>query len=222
MTASPDPAKDAARRRRVLVAMSGLSLLVVAALAAVYEISAGQRNPLADPVCRGAVALARKVAPLMRGEVAALAAASEPRRVPNLAFRDASGAARTLADWQGRSVLLNLWATWCAPCRKEMPALDRLESALGGPRFDVVAINIDTRNPDRPRAFLDEAGVSRLGYYTDPSGKVFQDLKTAGWAIGMPTTLVVDPQGCEVAALSGPAEWSSEDAVKLVSAVIAP
>jgi len=120
----------------------------------------------------------------------------------------------------GRTVLLNLWATWCVPCRKEMPALDALEGKLGGPAFEVVAVNIDTRDPDKPRAWLKEVGVGRLGYYADPSAKVFQDLKTVGRAAGMPTTLLVDPAGCEIGTVAGPAEWASEDAVKLVTAAL--
>jgi len=115
-------------------------------------------------------------------------------------------------------VLLNLWATWCVPCRKEMPALDELEARLGGAAFHVIAVNIDTRDPGKPRAFLRETGIRHLAYFTDRSAKIFQDLKLAGWAFGMPTTLIVDPRGCTLAFLAGPAEWSSEDAVRLIEA----
>src|SRR5438132_96835 len=108
------------------------------------------------------------------------------KRAPHLAFRDAQGSEHRLAEWRGRTVLLNLWATWCVPCRKEMPALDALEGKLGGPAFEVVAVNIDTRDPEKPRTWLKEVGVGRLGYYADPSAKVFQDLKTVGRAAGMP------------------------------------
>ena len=87
-------------------------------------------------------------------------------------------------------------------------------------QFEVVAVNIDTRDPDKPRAWLKEVGVGRLGYYADPSAKVFQDLKTVGRAAGMPTTLLVDPAGCEIGTVAGPAEWASEDAVKLVTAAL--
>jgi hypothetical protein len=83
-----------------------------------------------------------------------------------------------------------------------------------------VAINIDTRNADKPRVWLNEVGVGRLGYYADPSAKIFQDLKTMGRAAGMPTTLLVDPAGCEIGTIFGPAEWASEDAVKLVTAAL--
>jgi thiol-disulfide isomerase/thioredoxin len=146
--------------------------------------------------------------------------AHTPFRVPDLAFKDAEGRDRTLAQWQGRTVLLNLWATWCVPCRREMPALDALQDRLGGPKFEVVAIDIDTRDPAKPLAFLKDVGVTHLAYYSDQSAKVFQDLKAAGKAFGMPTTLLVDGVGCEIGEVAGPAEWASEDGVKLVSAAI--
>jgi thiol-disulfide isomerase/thioredoxin len=164
--------------------------------------------------------VAERLAPLARGEVAAVLVAKDPQRVPDLAFTGPDGAKKTLADYRGRTVLLNLWATWCAPCRQEMPALDRLQAALGGPDFEVVAVNIDTRNVDKPKAWLKEAGVERLAYYADPEAKVFHDLRRVGKAVGMPTTLLVDPEGCELALINGPAEWASEDALKLVRAAL--
>ncbi|HEX5509733.1 MAG TPA: TlpA disulfide reductase family protein, partial [Pseudolabrys sp.] len=125
-----------------------------------------------------------------------------------------------LDQWRGRTVLLNLWATWCVPCRKEMPALDALEQRLGGPDFQVVAVNIDTRNPEKPKAFLKEVGVQKLAYYADPHAKVYQDLKEIGRAFGMPTTVLVDPAGCEIGSIAGPAEWASDDAIKLIKAIL--
>ena len=104
--------------------------------------------------------MAKKVAPFAHGEVAAVKVANRGLKVPDLAFQDAAGKPLTLAHWRGRTVLLNLWATWCVPCRKEMPALDALEKKLGGPDFQVVAVNIDTRDPDKPKAFLKELGIS--------------------------------------------------------------
>jgi len=117
-------------------------------------------------------------------------------------------------------VLLNLWATWCVPCRKEMPALAALQEKLGGPGFEVVAVNIDTRNAEKPKAWLQTNGVTGLAYYSDASAKVFQELRAVGKAIGMPTTLIVDGNGCELANLAGPAEWASGDALKLVTAAL--
>ena len=201
-----------------MVAIGGMAGLAVG-LAAVYGIGALQRNA-ADAACAPAVELAQRLAPLARGEVAAFAVTDRSLRLADLAFRDASGTQRHLADWRGRTVLLNLWATWCLPCRKEMPALDSLEGKLGGPAFEVVAVNIDTRDAEKPRAWLKEVGIGRLGYYADTSAKVFQDLKITGRAAGMPTTVLVDPAGCEIGTMSGPAEWASEDAVRLVTAAL--
>jgi len=214
-----DAAKSYAKRRLAMV-VAGTLTGVVIGLGAVYGISTLLGNRAGDPSCRPAVETAGRVAPLARGEVAALAPATAPLKLPDLAFRDGTGSEHHLADWRGRTVLLNLWATWCIPCRKEMPALDALEGKLGGPPFEVVAINIDTRDPDKPRRWLNEVGIIRLAYYADANAKVFQDLKLIGRAFGMPTTLLVDPAGCEIGTLAGPAEWASEDALKLVRAAL--
>ena len=193
---------------------------IAVGLAAVYGIARVARNVGFDAACLPAVETARRVAPMVKGEVAALATTSVPRRLPELAFQDAEGRTRSLADWRGRTVLFNLWATWCVPCRKEMPALDALQAKLGGDRFEVVAVNIDTRDPEKPKTWLKEVGIEKLGYFADPSAKVFQDLKEAGKAFGMPTTLLIDPAGCEIATLAGPAEWASDDALKVISAAL--
>ena len=192
-----DRAKDRAKRRLAVVAAGGVAGVAIG-LAAVYGITTFLGNRAGDAQCAPAVATAGRVAPLARGEVAGLVVASRPLRLPDLAFRAASGSERHLAEWRGRTVLLNLWATWCIPCRKEMPALDELQAKLGGPPFEVVAINIDTRDANKPRAWLKEVGIARLDYYTDASAKVFQDLKLVGRAIGMPTTILIDPAGCEI------------------------
>lgn len=207
------------RRATRLVALAALAG-AAAGLAWFYGMGGlpGKRAGAAE--CRAAVAAAQRLAPLMTGELAALAPASEPRLMPDLAFADPTGKPTRLSDLRGRWVLVNLWATWCVPCRKEMPALDELQARFGGERFEVVAINIDTRNVERARAFLDEIQVTKLAFYADHSAKVFQDLKAVGRAVGMPTTLLVDPAGCEVGYLPGPAEWASEDAFKLVSAAL--
>jgi thiol-disulfide isomerase/thioredoxin len=193
---------------------------VLVGLAGVYGFSALTGNAGGDAACRPAVELAKKLAPLARGEVAAVNVAKSPLKVPDFAFQDASGKPLTLANWRGRTVLLNLWATWCVPCRKEMPALDALQQKLGSPDFQVVAINIDTRDPEKPKAFLKELGIDKLAYYADPTAKTFQDLKAIGRAFGMPTTLLVDAQGCEIGTIAGPAEWASDDAVKLIQAAL--
>jgi thiol-disulfide isomerase/thioredoxin len=215
----PDEAARTHAKRRLAMVVTGSIAGVAVGLAAVYGIGKIERNA-PDAVCAQAAGVVQRLAPLARGEVAAFAVADPSRRLPDLAFRDGTGAERHLADWRGRTVLLNLWATWCVPCRKEMPALEALESKLGGPGFEVVAVNIDTRDPDKPRAWLKEVGINRLAYYADPSARIFQDLKTVGRASGMPTTLLVDPAGCELGTVAGPAEWASDDAVALITTAL--
>ena len=219
MNGSHQGPRTYARKRFALIVLGGVAGVAVG-LAGVYGIGRLTGNAGADPACEAAVETARRMAPLARGEVAAVSVAGAPKSLPRLAFNDANGAAKSLADWRGRTVLLNLWATWCVPCRKEMPALDALQAQLGGADFEVVSINIDTRDPDKPKDWLKHVGVNTLAYYADHSAKVFQDLKAIGKAFGMPTTLIVDPNGCELASLAGPAEWASSDAVKLVSAAL--
>ncbi len=218
MTEPFDPSLRKIGRLRLISTPAAVAILLV--LAGVYGMEHLRSNP-ADAACQAAGNTAKKNTPLVHGEVAALALAQTPFRVPDLAFKDATGHAVTLANWRGRTVLLNLWATWCVPCRREMPALDALQAAFGGPDFEVVAVNIDTRDRAKPPAFLKEVGISHLAYYTDDSAKIFEDLKEVGKAFGMPTTVIVDHNGCEIGAMAGPAEWSSDDGVKLVSAAIA-
>jgi thiol-disulfide isomerase/thioredoxin len=206
--------------RRIPLAVGAVLVGGLIGFAGVYGIGGLKRGAGGDSACSGAVDLARKIAPLAHGELAALTVATQPVRLPDLAFEDADGKPRKLSDWRGKTVLLNLWATWCVPCRKEMPALDALEQRLGGPRFEVVAINIDTRDADKPRAWLKEVGVQKLNFYADPTARTFQDLKAIGRAFGMPTTLLIDAQGCEIGTIAGPAEWASEDAIKLITAAL--
>ena len=217
-TPSPRPAAT----RRIPLAIGAVLVGAVIGFAGVYGIGGLKRGSTGDSACSGAVDLARKLAPLAHGEVAALTMATAPLRLPDLAFEDADGKPKKLSDFRGKTVLLNLWATWCVPCRKEMPALDGLQTKLGGKDFEVVAVNIDTRDPDKPKNFLKEANLTRLGYFSDQKAKVFQDLKNIGRALGMPTSVLIDGQGCEIATIAGPAEWASDDAIKLISAAVKP
>jgi thiol-disulfide isomerase/thioredoxin len=216
------PTPSTAATRRIPVAVGAVLIGAAIGFAGIYGIGGLKRNATGDSACRGAVELARKLAPLAHGEVAALTMATVPLQLPDLAFEDANGKPKKLSDWRGRTVLVNLWATWCVPCRKEMPALESLQTRLGGPNFEVVAVNIDTRDPEKPKNFLKEANLTRLAYFSDQKAKVFQDLKAIGRALGMPTSVLVDSQGCEIATISGPAEWDSDDAVKLIAAAMQP
>jgi thiol-disulfide isomerase/thioredoxin len=207
-----------ARPGRIPMVLAAVIIGVGIGCLGVYGIGGFMRNASGDPACRPAVDLAKKISPLARGEVAALTMATSPLRIPDLAFDDASGQPKKLSEFRGHTVLVNLWATWCVPCRKEMPALDELQGKLGSPKFEVVAINIDTRDPEKPKNFLKDANLTRLGFFTDVKAKVFQDLKAVGRAIGMPTSVLIDGEGCEIATIAGPAEWASGDAVALITA----
>ena len=209
------PAPSATRRIPLAIATVVIGGLI--GFAALY-FGGLKLGASGDPACRAAVATAQRIAPLAHGEVAALTMATAPLRLPDLAFEDAAGKPKKLSDFRGKAVLLNLWATWCIPCRKEMPALDTLQAKLAGPNFEVVAINIDTRDPEKPRNFLKEINVTRLGNFSDPKAKTFQELKAIGRALGLPTSVLVDPQGCEIASMAGPAEWASDDALNLIRA----
>lgn len=140
----------------------------------------------------------------------------EPRVLPEIHFSDERGRDLTLADFRGRVVLLNVWATWCVPCRKEMPALDRLQAKLGGDDFVVIPLSIDRKGIEAVRGFYREVGVEKLATYLDPSGKGSRALAVPG----VPTTLLIDREGREVARKMGAAEWDGAEMVSLVERVI--
>jgi thiol-disulfide isomerase/thioredoxin len=206
-------------KKRLAMVLAGGIAGVVVGLAGYTGLRPLRATWAATPPAAGC-RIGQENSPFGAWRGAAVNVAKSPLRIPDLAFQDSAGKPLTLANWHGRTVLLNLWATWCVPCRKEMPALDTLEQRLGGPRFEVVTVNIDTRDADKPKAWLNEIGVQKLVYFADPTARVFQDLKAIGRAFGMPTTLLIDPQGCEIAAIAGPAEWASDDAIKLIQAAL--
>ncbi|WP_375463571.1 TlpA family protein disulfide reductase [uncultured Methylobacterium sp.] len=196
---------------------AGLVTALAAGLA-LYGTGLGGGNG-ADPCAGSAAALAR-VDAASRGDVAAMQAPERARPAPELAFRGPEGAEVRLSDFRGRLVLLNLWATWCAPCKAEMPALDRLEGQLGAKDFSVVAVNLDTRNLDRPTAWLRDNGIARLAAYADPGGRVLPLVQRDTGSPGLPTTLLVDPAGCTIGVMKGPAEWSGPDGLRLIRAAL--
>jgi thiol-disulfide isomerase/thioredoxin len=137
--------------------------------------------------------------------------------MPALTFSGGGGPVE-LSSFKGRIVLLNLWATWCVPCREEMPALDRLEGIAGNENFAVVAVNIDTARLERPKAFLQEIGVKNLAIYADSTAKSFTTLQQSGKVVGLPTTFLVGRDGCEIGVIAGPAKWDGADALALLKA----
>lgn len=140
-----------------------------------------------------------------------------PRELLSPPLTDGDGRALTLADSRGRVVLLNVWATWCVPCREEMPTLDRLQARLGGEDFQVLPLSVDRAGLEPVRRFYEEIGIRHLGQY------LAEDLRAmlALGVIGLPTTLLIDREGREIARLVGPAEWDSPEAVAQFETVIA-
>lgn len=170
--------------------------------------------------CDAARAYAELLQPLVRGEIAAFQVTDTPRKLPELSFTRWDGKHITLSQFQGSVVLLNVWATWCAPCRKEMPAFDRLEAELGDQDFAVVAVSIDTTDPNRPTEFLRSVQAGHLKLYVDPTTEVFQTLKTESLARGLPVSVLFDRNGCYVGHMNGPAEWDSPDGKGLINALV--
>jgi thiol-disulfide isomerase/thioredoxin len=151
-----------------------------------------------------------------RSELAAFVFRKEPEVLPEIKFQDADGRERSLTDWRGKVVLLNLWATWCLPCRKEMPALDRLQASLGSDQFQVVAISVDRTGLAGAKKFLEETKTPNLAVYADPTARLASSLRAAG----LPATLLIDKEGRELGRLLGPAEWDGEAARHLIQSAL--
>ncbi len=206
-------------------ASSGKTWIVLAgavavALAAVLYGMSGQGGKETTTACAASSATAQRLAPLAKGQLAALNVSKAPKMATEIAFDGPAGEKLKLSDFRGKTVLLNLWATWCVPCRVEMPALDRLQGELGGKAFEVVAVNIDTARLERRKAFLDSVGVNKLAFYTDAKAETFQTLRQAGKVIGLPTTILIDERGCELGVMAGPAEWDGPEALALLRAAM--
>lgn len=185
---------------------------------AANQVAVGESKD--DVACAAKSDRAKKIAAAATGEVAALLPADPPQSLKNLAFNGPDGKPMTIADHAGKTMLLNLWATWCAPCRAEMPALDALQKEKGSDAFQVVAVNVDAGDDVKPKKFLKDTGVETLGYYRDSTMALFNDLKTRGLALGLPVTMLIDGEGCLIAHMNGPAEWSGPDAKRLVETAL--
>lgn len=221
---SEHPKQSGNRRIVLLAALAG----VIAGIGAVYVMerpsgNAVDSNVLAqvDAAPAQCALKAEALAALdaaATGDVAAMRAAEKPVSVSQIAFTGPDGKQMTLGDYKGKVLLVNLWATWCAPCREEMPELDSLQAQKGGEDFEVVAINIDTGSDEKPKNFLNEIGVKNLALNRDASMSSFNELKRKNLAFGLPVTLLVDGDGCQIAAMNGPAPWDGPDALRLIDA----
>ena len=206
------------RVRRSTVAI--IAAVLVATTAGMYAIFGPQGN---EPVAVSP-ALAEQGGSgvtldksLSTGEVAAFVFKADRPQIDSGLFKDGDGKEVTLADWKGRVVLVNLWATWCAPCRKEMPDLAQLQKDYGGNDFEVVAISVDLKGAEASSAFLKEIKADNLALYTEQTTRIMKKLG----AIGLPMTLLIDRNGGEIGRLLGPAHWTADEARKLIEAAIA-
>jgi len=206
----------------LIVAVLGLALG-----GGLYAFLGGSGKPQAEKIaqnissqCQLSDDFRSKLDAAAQGEVAAFQVVDNSSSVAGLSFKDADGVDKTLGDWKGRTVLLNLWATWCGPCRREMPALDALEKQLGSEKFQVVPISLDLGTDEKPKGFYKQIGLQNLPFFHDGSLGVLTTLKKRGLAFGLPATLLVNKDSCVLGTLNGPAEWGSEDAMKLVRAAM--
>lgn len=147
-----------------------------------------------------------------------LVVAETPAPISDITFTDRDGAEHRLSDWQGKVVLLNFWATWCAPCREEMPALDNLQAELGGDDFEVVTIATGRNAVARIDDFFAETGVQNLPILLDPRQQLARDMAV----VGLPVTVLIDREGNELARYMGDAEWDSEVSMTLIRELIGP
>jgi thiol-disulfide isomerase/thioredoxin len=216
MTDTHAPRPGATRSVRLAIIL-GLAGLVVAIAAWVVLGNAGQAREC--PVQEEA---AQAIGDAAVGELAALNGTGEGRGYSTMAFKDAQGQSMTVADFKGKKLLVNFWASWCVPCREEMPALDALATQYNSEQFMVLPINLDigAGGLEKAQAFLDENKFSNLPLYADNTFAAFERLKQQAVAVGLPATLVLDENGCELAVLQGPAEWNSDDGRAVVEALL--
>ena len=150
------------------------------------------------------------------GDMRKLVVHEDPHPVPQTGFETREGAALTLGEFRGKVVVLNFWATWCAPCRKEMPSLDRLQAQFGKGQLEVLALAVGFNSPIAVKKFLEEFGIQDLSVFLDPKQAVAREMGV----LGLPVTVLIDREGNEVARLTGDAEWNSDSAVQIVSILI--
>ncbi len=213
MTTTPHPSPI--RKKGYWPGLGLVAIILVAGV--VLYLNKGDGGKEASTECLTASETVKSLSPLAKGTLAALTFSNKPKAATPVTFEGPDGKVLSINDFRGKSVLLNIWATWCIPCREEMPALDQLQANMGSSDFEVVTVNIDTARLERRKAFLDDIGVSTLAFYSDSSADVFQRLKKAGKILGLPTTYLIDKNGCELGLIAGPANWSSEESLDLIS-----
>lgn len=200
------------------LAQIGAGLVVLAGITGIYWFQGdGRKAGTAEAVPVATQASTTIGKEFATGALAAFLVKPDRQPVPDATFADGQGKPVKLGDWKGRVVLVNLWATWCAPCRKEMPDLAELQKELGSADFEVVAISVDRKGAEASSAFLKETGADNLALYIEPTTAIVNEFQ----ALGLPATILIDRQGREIGRLLGPADWASPEAKALIRAALA-
>lgn len=221
---------DKPKKSGLFIAAAALALGVIAGAITVYWTAGQSGNgqnatkiaeeeakiAKATAACTMTEATRTQMKDAASGELAAMRIANKPVPLTHLGFKLADGNDTSINDWNDRVVLLNIWATWCGPCREEMPDLAKLQEEYGGENFEVLALNVDRNGGDKPQEFLESIKATALSLYLDPKNKSFQELRSKGLVFGLPTTIVLDAKGCVQGVLSGIADWDSDDARNLI------
>jgi thiol-disulfide isomerase/thioredoxin len=202
-----------ARRVLVLAAIS-------AAVALVLTLIISNVAPPEATECPVQAEKAEALETAATGELAAVMGTGTGRSHADMAFTDEAGKQVTIADFAGKKLLVNFWASWCGPCRAEMPALDAVADKYNGETFEVLPLNTGETQPEKAKEFLAEGQFKHLPLYADTGFKLLEKLKTSAISAGLPATILLDENSCELAVLQGPAEWDTPDGHKLIEALI--
>jgi thiol-disulfide isomerase/thioredoxin len=213
---SPAPRSRLNPKRVLVLALGG------AAVALVLTLAIGNFMPTQANQCPAQGDKGQRIDDAATGLLAAVLGTGEGRGYADLGFADEAGAPTTIGDFAGKKLLVNFWATWCTPCREEMPALDAIAAQYNSDDFLVLPINLDVGDDGVAKAekFLAEEGLTNLPLYADSSFDAFKRLQQQAVAVGLPATLLLDENGCELAVLQGPAAWDSNDGKAVVEALI--
>lgn len=211
---APRPGATSRVRLWIILGLAGLAVAITAWV--VLGNAAGAKEcPVQDEA-------AAVIGDAAVGELAALNGTGEGRGYATMAFKDAAGKDMTIADFKGKALLVNFWASWCVPCREEMPALDAIATKYNSDTFMVLPINLDIggNGLEKAQAFLKDNNFANLPLYADNTFAAFERLKTQAVAVGLPATLVLDQNGCELGVLQGPAEWNTPDGEAVIKALV--
>ncbi|MEP2942535.1 MAG: TlpA disulfide reductase family protein [Hyphomicrobiales bacterium] len=218
---------DAPKKSGLFIAIAALAMGVIAGAITVYWTAGQSGNgqeetniAQAAAACTMTDATKASMDAAAIGDLAAMRIAKKPIPLAHIGFKLPNDEDITFGDWKDKVVLLNIWATWCGPCREEMPDLAKLQEEYGGDTFEVLALNVDRNGGVKPQQFLESIKATALGLYLDPKNKTFQDLRSKGLVFGLPTTMILDAHGCVQGVLSGIAHWNSDDARNLIEVSI--